>query len=369
MRDTRDRVVASSGPMIARCKRVSRWVAVGAVLVGLGAIAGVVLPPDDAAAQRTGGSFGGGSFGGGGGGRSFGGGGGSFGGGGGHFGGGGYHHYGSGSGGSIGGAGMCFLVVFALMFVFLVKGRTAGAPRYTTDYEAYVPPEARRIDVSALMIGLDAEARPFVQKRLDELAQSGDTSSGGGLHALLHETITMLRRAELAWTYVGVLSTRPLAPEQAEALFRKTATDLRSRFKDELVRRGDGRLATQDTPEMRAREHEGRGLVVVSVVVAAHCEIPDVTVATDRSQVSDLVRSIGAISPADLAALEVIWSPAAENDRMSSAELEAVYPDLRRLPGADSVGRVFCAYCSGPFARELLRCPHCGAPSAEASRA
>ncbi len=67
-------------------------------------------------------------------------------------------------------------------------------------------------------------------------------------------------------------------------------------------------------------------------------------------------------SPASLAAVEIIWSPAAEEDRMSTAELEQRYPELRKIDETAIAGRVFCAYCRGLFAMELLECPHCGAP-------
>ena len=66
-------------------------------------------------------------------------------------------------------------------------------------------------------------------------------------------------------------------------------------------------------------------------------------------------------------ALEVVWSPAAENDRMSTAELEQFYPEMKLIDPNSIAGRVFCAYCNGPFPAELLTCPHCGAP-ADASK-
>lgn len=80
----------------------------------------------------------------------------------------------------------------------------------------------------------------------------------------------------------------------------------------------------------------------------------------------DAVRLLSALedvaNPASLAAVEIIWSPAAEEDRMSTAELEQRYPELRKIDETAIAGRVFCAYCRGPFAMELLECPHCGAP-------
>ena len=71
---------------------------------------------------------------------------------------------------------------------------------------------------------------------------------------------------------------------------------------------------------------------------------------------------------ADEAGIEVVWSPAAEDDRMSTAELEQHYPELEKLDEKAIAGRVFCAHCSGPFPMELLACPHCGAPVSKATR-
>ena len=48
---------------------------------------------------------------------------------------------------------------------------------------------------------------------------------------------------------------------------------------------------------------------------------------------------------------------------MSTAELTARYPDLKRFTERSIGGRVFCGYCAAPFADELPTCPHCGAPN------
>jgi hypothetical protein len=87
----------------------------------------------------------------------------------------------------------------------------------------------------------------------------------------------------------------------------------------------------------------------------------------DAGQIRAALADRGALQGQQMVALEVIWSPAAENDRMSTAELESVYTELKLIDPNSIAGRIFCAYCSGPFPAELLNCPHCGAP-AEASK-
>jgi RNA polymerase subunit RPABC4/transcription elongation factor Spt4 len=70
-----------------------------------------------------------------------------------------------------------------------------------------------------------------------------------------------------------------------------------------------------------------------------------------------------------LVGLEVVWSPSEGDDRLSSAELEAVYPELLPMQGAEAFGRVSCGYCHAIYARELLHCPACGANDPRTSRA
>ena len=83
----------------------------------------------------------------------------------------------------------------------------------------------------------------------------------------------------------------------------------------------------------------------------------------NANEIRQAVQDRAALNGQTLVALEVIWSPAAENDRMSTAELEQNYPELRMIDPNSIAGRVFCQYCSAPFAMELGKCPHCGGPA------
>jgi uncharacterized membrane protein len=344
--------------------------ALGALGIALIALGAVFLLAPDAVAQSTGGSFGGGSFGGGGGG---GGGGFSGGGGGGYSGGG----FGGGSyGGSYGGGGcdgspmsiLCTLAMFAVFFIVIpiMRSKLGGVGRpsdhlYTGGPSGGYAPQW--MDVSAVMIAIDARARRFVQERLEQLASEGDTSTPGGLAHLLHETITVLRRAERAWVYAGAYNTSPDHAGATEQKFRQVAQTMRERYRYERVRAHDGQVRTVDAPAQTARREEGEGLVIVTVLVAARGEIPDVSQTNDIQRLDQLMRALGAVTAQRMVALEVIWSPAEENDRMSSAELERLYPEMRKIDGVDRMGRHVCQFCAFPYALELAQCPNCGAPA------
>ncbi|MGE0784839.1 MAG: DUF1517 domain-containing protein [Sandaracinaceae bacterium] len=333
---------------------------------------GISLVPvlaESVSAQSTGSSFGGGSFGGGGGGGSYGGGGGSYGGGGINFGGG--RSYGSRR--HYGGGGLpctcsvpSFIVIIVLWAVFNQMrksggGNYAGNPMMQTSHGAQ---GWGHVDISAIRLGIDWRARRDVQARLEQLARSGQTSTPAGLANLLRETVLQLRRAELAWLYASVANYHPMSAAVAEGIFRQLATDSRSKFQKELVRNADGSTSTTDAGHQVAQATEGEGTVVVTLIVAARREIIDVHQMDNAEALKRLLDDMVAVAnPASLVAIEVVWSPAAENDRMSTAELEQFYPDLKKIDERSIAGRVFCMYCKGPFAMELLTCPHCGAPA------
>ena len=358
-------LLARGGP---RDKPWVRWTLALVALLYLGVAALPVV------AQSTGGSFGGGSFGGGGGGGSYGGGGGSYGGGGGSWGGSGGSYGGSYGGGGYGGSSsggslpctcsmpLLFLVVFVIIAISKAKSRNL------MQGGGYTPSHGARgwghVDISAIQIGIDWRARRELQAHLERLAKSGMTGSQAGLASLLRETILGLRRAELSWLYCAIANYHPMSAASAEGIFRQLGVDARSRFRDELVRNVDGAKSVREAAEMRARSEEGEGVVVVTLIVAARREILDVSQVTDAARIKALLDDLTAVAnPQTLVAMEVIWSPAAENDRMSTAELETLYSHLKKIDERSIAGRIFCSYCKGPFAAELLKCPHCGAPA------
>jgi uncharacterized membrane protein len=151
-----------------------------------------------------------------------------------------------------------------------------------------------------------------------------------------------------------------MAPPQAQGAFSRLASAARTKYQNELVRSDRGQLSTEDAASYQARAEEGEGVVVISLVVAARQELVDITQPQDAGQIRHALQSLSGLG--EVVALEVIWSPAAEADRMSTAELETIYTELKKIDEATIAGRIFCSYCTGPFAAELMKCPHCGAP-------
>lgn len=276
-----------------------------------------------------------------------------------------------GGGAGLGLGGLCCLLVIGGVFalvIFSKKKSTGSGPNASLgtgmSTATYHGPNA--MHVSQLSVGIDWRARRQLQETLTRLAQTGDTRTPQGLANLLRETVLALRRAELSWLYTSQKTVGPFAPQVAEQHFNQLTTSARAAFQHELVRSAGGQVAATNAPEMQANKNEGEGTVVVHLIVAAKRPLSAMQ-APDANQLRMALDNRAALTADQLAALEVVWSPAAENDRMSTAELEQFYPDMRLIDPNSIAGRIFCTYCRGPFAMELLTCPHCGAP-AEASQ-
>jgi uncharacterized membrane protein len=231
---------------------------------------------------------------------------------------------------------------------------------------SHVPsPTARawfQVDITEVRVALDARARAFLQRELMEQGRRANTSTKKGLNDLLQVVVRALRSSEAAWTHAGAKNFHPMSSIQAEATFRRLASDARAKFTHELVRNDAGTVREGEGHGVRRSvEREGEGVVLITLIVAANREIVDFE-ATSRAEVGKVLDDLARLTPDTLVALELSWMPAAEDDLMSTATLEALHPDMKLLPGALG-GRTFCAYCKGPFTKELKYCPHCGAPN------
>lgn len=335
------------------------------------------------AVADTGGSMGGGSWGGGGGG-----GGGYSGGGGGYSGGGGGGYSSSRSGGggwssSRGGGGgvacnnshgtssgadvVIWGIIIAaglgiLLFVKVMEAASSGPDYSSYNFSGggFIP----GTDVSVLRVAVDGRARKFVQTELGRIAKTANTSTEQGRAAMLHEVALMLRKLRDAWVYGGAVN-HPMRDIQASKKeFDRAVDDARSRFREEVIRNADGKVETKAASEYAPRGDEGAGLILVSLIIASRRELYSVNRIGDGDELRAALQGLSELDAKTLIALEIVWQPAEEADRLSSMELEAKYPRPELIPIQGAlVGKAFCDYCAGPFPAELVSCPHCGAPA------
>lgn len=242
------------------------------------------------------------------------------------------------------------IAFFAFMYwLFLWRG---GLLRRIADRGA-------RVDLTEIRLSLDARARRFVQGKLDALAKTGEGRTAEGRARWLAGVVDALEASRIAWLHGAVRNFTRMEPARAQPEHQRLVNEARATYQHELVRNDAAGTQTAAAPALTAREHEGEGVVLVTIVVAARREIPDVARVTPDA-ISGLLATLRSMPAQQVVAVDVVWTPAAENDRMSSDELEARHAGLTRIGGP--AGRVFCTYCGGPFAAELPKCPHCGAP-------
>jgi hypothetical protein len=222
-------------------------------------------------------------------------------------------------------------------------------------------PEA---DVSVLRVAIDGRARRFIQRELKPIAQSCDSSTKLGRAAMLKDVTVLLRKVRDAWVYGGARNEPMGALMDVKGTYDRHVDEARTRFTVETVSNVQGRTQRQDAGALSRRSDEGEGLILVTIVLAARCELFTVQKIADGEDLRKALEGAAYLGPDLLVAVDVIWMPSEEDDRMSSMELEARYPHPMLIPIQGAlVGKMFCGHCSGPFPAELASCPHCGAPS------
>lgn len=189
-----------------------------------------------------------------------------------------------------------------------------------------------KVSVGRVQVGLLEGARGL-QKELDELARAADTGSASGRAQVLQESSLALLRHPEYWVY-GAAESGQTALESAEARFNQLTLAERSKFTEETLsnvnnalREGTSRTALGAGGELATTEAPGEYIIVTIVVgTEGKLELPKINSSDDLRQA---LRQIGGISSDRLLAVEILWTPQAEGDTLTSDDVMAAYPDLK----------------------------------------
>jgi uncharacterized membrane protein len=256
---------------------------------------------------------------------------------------GGGYGYGYGYGGGIGfpflfpffGIGGGFGSIFGILIFFAIGNFLFQAFRRTAtigenDVPGYSNP---KISVGRVQVGLLASARGL-QKELDELGRRADTGSPEGRTQVLQEASLALLRHPEYWVY-GAAQSQQTALEAAEAKFNQLALAERSKFTAETLSNVNNQLTEAssqaslpaDGGQLVTTQAPGEYLVATILVgTEGKLELPKINSSDDLQQA---LRQIGGISSDRLLAVEILWTPQAEGDTLTSDDLMAEYPDLK----------------------------------------
>jgi uncharacterized membrane protein len=185
-----------------------------------------------------------------------------------------------------------------------------------------------RAYVYKVQLGLGRSGRG-VQKRLEEFASTGDTSSEAGLAELLRQTALELMREKDAIRYALVEPSGPFSLTNGESKMNGAAMAERSRYQLERVRGAEGQVRRSEAAATVGRE--ALEFLVVTVLVATRSPVGDIAAVDDRTALDRVLAGLGAVPANALLGLEVIWTPADPEDSLTETDLMTTYPDLRSV--------------------------------------
>jgi uncharacterized membrane protein len=227
--------------------------------------------------------------------------------------------------------GLFTILIFIAIANFLVRSMRSVT---TGDDATSIGYGSSQISVGKVQVGLLANARDL-QKELDELGRSADTGTPAGRTLVVQEaTLALLRHPEY-WVY-GATESSQTGLEAAEAKFNQLALAERSKFTEETLSNVNNLLRQAPQPsllegkgELAERIENGSGeyiIVTLIVGVEGKLELPNINGTEDLQQA---LRQIGSISSDRLLAVEVLWTPQAEGDTLTTDDILAGYPNLK----------------------------------------
>jgi uncharacterized membrane protein len=189
-----------------------------------------------------------------------------------------------------------------------------------------------------LQVGLLASARGL-QNELNYIAETADTNSPEGRAEVLQEASLALLRHPEYWVYAGS-GTQQARLNAAESQFNRLSIAERSKFSEETLTNVNNQLkaaTSKDALPAAGGEldnptkliSEGPGEYIIVTLLAATLgkfQLPEVNSPDDLRQA---LRVIGSIPAEQLLAMEVLWTPQASGDTLTSDDILAEYPDLK----------------------------------------
>ncbi|MEM8642058.1 MAG: DUF1517 domain-containing protein [Cyanobacteria bacterium P01_G01_bin.54] len=231
-----------------------------------------------------------------------------------------------GFGGGFGGI-FTLLIGLALLNYVVNAFRNSGLGQGWGNTESGSSTALPQISVAQVQVGLLSGARAL-QTDLDALAKTVDTDTASGRGRLLQETSLALLRHPDYWQYgLSHATTAPL--EQAEAQFNQYSLQERSKFTAETLSNLDGDRQQQTPTAVANPENQSEYLVVTLIVgTQDRVQLPKIT---DADSLRQAIQTLGALGSDRLLAIEVLWTPQAAGDTLSTDDLLTAYPDLRLL--------------------------------------
>jgi uncharacterized membrane protein len=217
--------------------------------------------------------------------------------------------------------GLFGIFLFIAIANFLVRSFRSAGVGGESDYISN-----EKVSVAEVQVGLLASAREL-QTELDQLALTADTSSASGRAMVAQEASLALLRHPEYWVY-GATQGQQGALEAAEAKFNQLSLTERSKFTEETLSNVDSMLRQTEQKVLPAENQESGEYIIATVIVGVYgkLNLPTINSSDDLRQA---LQQIGSISSDRLLAIEVLWTPQAQGDTLTTNDILAYYPNLK----------------------------------------
>jgi len=229
-----------------------------------------------------------------------------------------------------GGGGLLSILVFLAIASFIVRSLQSAGVGTEEGYG-----DSSTVAVAEVQVGLLANAREL-QPELNRLAMTADTSTASGRAKVLQEaTLALLRHPEY-WVY-GTTNSQKASLEAAEAKFNQFSLTERSKFTDETLTNVDNVIDNQSPKILEGEIEDGAiqlkagdtGEYIVATVIVGATGNLDLPKINGTDDLRNSLQQIGSLGSDRLLAVEILWTPQAEGDTLSSDDILAYYPNLK----------------------------------------
>jgi uncharacterized membrane protein len=234
------------------------------------------------------------------------------------------------------GGGMTSLLLTGMVLVGAVlvvrsirRAARRGALTYGIQHDdEEIAEYAGRAYVYKVQLGIGRSGRG-IQKRLEEFASTGDTTSEAGLAELLRQTALELMREKDSIRYGLVEPGGPYSLTNGEAKLTGAAMAERARFQVERVRGSEGQVRRSEAAASVALE--ALELLVVTVLLATRAPLSGLDKLEDRQGLDAVLAALAGVPASVLLGLEVVWTPADPEDSLTETDLMTTYPEMRSV--------------------------------------
>ncbi|GFQ01321.1 hypothetical protein PHJA_002276000, partial [Phtheirospermum japonicum] len=160
-----------------------------------------------------------------------------------------------------------------------------------------------------------------LQKDLNRIAETADTSTSEGLHYVLTETVlALLRHPDYCIsTYSSVDIKKSM--DEGEKRFNQLSIEERGKFDEET-------LVNVNNIKKQSSTHTLKFQITMLVAAEGVHKLPSINNSKD---LKETLQKLASIPSSRILAVEVLWTPQNEDDTLSERELLEDYPLLRPL--------------------------------------